>query len=117
MTRYKIWKGRHGESMAVQYLTDRGQQILHQNWKAGRREVDIIAHKDGVLHFIEVKTRYTSSFGVPEKAVTASKLHSLHQVAEAYLDEHPQWKRICFDVIAIEWQAGAATIRYFEDVS
>jgi len=93
--------GNLGEAMAVEYLTGKGFTVLHQNWRHSHWEVDIIASKDNVLHFAEVKTRRTKKFGHPEEAVSKKKIQNLINASEEYLYQFPQWKRIQFDILAI----------------
>ena len=90
-----------GEALAVVYLLEKGYKILHQNWRHSRWEVDIIADKDGILHFVEVKTRRTKKFGHPEDNVDKKKIQNLINAAEEYLYRQPQWKRIQFNILAI----------------
>ncbi len=90
-----------GEAMAVNYLTEKGFAILHQNWRHSHWEVDIIASKDSILHFIEVKTRRTKKFGHPEEAVSKKKIQNLINASEEYLYQFPEWKRIQFDILSI----------------
>ena len=93
--------GQQGESFAVQYLSARGYVIMHQNWRHRHWEVDIIAEKNNILHFIEVKTRKTSKFGYPEEAVSKKKMQNLINAAAEFLYLHHQWKRIQFDILSI----------------
>jgi len=93
--------GISGEAMALGYFTDNGFSILHQNWRHSHWEVDIIASKDGILHFIEVKTRRTKKFGHPEEAVSKKKIQNLINASEEYLYQFPQWTRIQFDILSI----------------
>jgi putative endonuclease len=93
--------GSTGEAMALSYLTQHNYTILHKNWRHSHWEVDIIANKNDVLHFIEVKTRKTKKFGLPEESVSKKKIQNLINAAEEYLYQQPQWKRIQFDVLAI----------------
>jgi len=96
-----ISTGRLGEQMAVSFFEKRGFVILHQNWRYSYWEVDIIASKEDVLHFIEVKTRRNKKFGYPEEDVTQKKLENLIEASEEYLFQNPQWKRIQFDILSI----------------
>lgn len=109
--------GNLGEAMAADHLRDKGFSILHQNWRHAHWEVDIIASKDDVLHFIEVKTRRTKKFGHPEEAVSKTKIRNLINASEEYLYQQPRWKRIQFDILAITMLKGKA-VEYFliEDV-
>lgn len=93
--------GSTGEALAAAYLSEKGYRILEQNWRHSRWEVDIIAEKDTILHFIEVKTRRTKKFGHPEENVDKKKIQNLINAAEAYLYRQPQWKRIQFDILSI----------------
>jgi putative endonuclease len=93
--------GKVGEELAVNYFSQNGYVILHKNWRHSHWEVDIIATKDNLLHFIEVKTRTTKKFGLPEESVTKKKIQNLLNAAEEFVYQHPQWKRIQFNVLAI----------------
>ncbi|MBS1497242.1 MAG: YraN family protein [Bacteroidetes bacterium] len=93
--------GRQGENLAVQYFTQKGYDILHCNWRHGHWEVDIIASHNKILHFIEVKTRRTATFGHPEENIDAKKIKYLINASEEFLYQYPQWTRIQFDVLAI----------------
>ena len=93
--------GRHGEKLAVDYFINKDYEILHKNWRESHWEVDIIAAKNGILHFIEVKTKTTNKYGFPEDEVSRSKIKFMINSAEAYLFLYPQWQRIQFDILAI----------------
>jgi putative endonuclease len=109
--------GRSGEAMAVTYFMEKGFLILHRNWRHSHWEVDIIAQKDEVLHFIEVKTRRTSRFGYPEDNVDEKKIRNLINAAEEFQYQFPHWKRIQFDILSIT-QLKDKPVEYFliEDV-
>jgi putative endonuclease len=93
--------GSNGEALAADYFSQNEYQILHKNWRHSHWEVDIIAAKANVLHFIEVKTRKTKKYGLPEESVTKKKIQNLINAAEEYLYQNPAWKRIQFDILAI----------------
>lgn len=110
--------GAAGEALAVTHLLGEGFRIIEQNWRFGRREVDIIAEKQGVLHFIEVKTRRSKRFGRPEDRVDGRKIEYMTEAAAEYLYHHPQWQRIQFDVLAITLgEQGGTDFFFIEDVS
>ena len=93
--------GKRGEALAVEYFSGKGYRILHRNWRRGHLELDLIATRKGILHFIEVKTKTANFGGFPEEEVTAKKFKYLTEAAEAYLYQFPQWQRIQFDILAI----------------
>lgn len=94
-------KGAKGEAMASQYLINNGFQILERNWRYHHLEVDIIASKKEWLHIVEVKTRHSQKYGLPEESISKQKMGFLKNAAVAYQFQHPTWKKIQFDVIAI----------------
>ena len=93
--------GKKGEDLAAKYIMDHGYTVLERNWRFKYWEVDIIASKKNKLHFIEVKTRSSYRFGMPEESITRDKMNNLKHAAEEYLYQHDQWKYIQFDVLAI----------------
>jgi putative endonuclease len=109
--------GREGESLAAAWLRQNGFVVLHQNWRFARVELDIVAVRDGVLHFIEVKTRRSLAFGEPEESVSRGKLRHLLKAGAAYQYEYPQWKRVQYNVLSIHIDAGNTPAYFFiEDV-
>lgn len=93
--------GKKGEQLAEEYLSGLGYTILFRNWRYGRYEIDLVTEKDGVLHFIEVKTRSNNNFGLPEESIDKKKLRHMVHVGTKYHERYPQWKRIQFDVLSI----------------
>ena len=93
--------GSLGEEMAEKYLVGKGYTILHRNWRHKNWETDIIASKNSRLHFIEVKTRRTTTFGHPEEDVNRKKVKNLMGAAEEFLLLYPNWKRIQYDILSI----------------
>lgn len=93
--------GKEGEQMGTKYLVDAGYAVLEKNWRHSHWEVDVIAVKDNILHFIEIKTRRTKKFGLPEEKVGKKKMQNLVNAAEQYLYLYPQWKRIQFNILSI----------------
>jgi putative endonuclease len=108
--------GIKGEQIAEKFLLRKGYAILHSNWRFGHKEVDIIAEKDNVLIFAEVKTRSGYGFGFPEEAVNIKKQQFLKLAAEAFLEINPRFSYARFDTISILLEAGLAKeIVHFED--
>ncbi|WP_326908947.1 YraN family protein [Sedimentibacter sp. MB31-C6] len=82
---YKENKGYFYEKIAKKYLKDNGYLILEENFKNRFGEIDIIASKNGILSFIEVKGRKNKEFGLPREAVTLSKQRKIISAAKYYL--------------------------------
>jgi putative endonuclease len=82
---HKQHLGQFGESLAASYLQKNGYRIIERNFRARYGEIDIIATKNGMLVFVEVKTRINTQFGTPEEAVTPRKLAEIIKTSEYYL--------------------------------
>jgi putative endonuclease len=110
--------GKWGEDVAAQFLLDKGYEILARNVRSVYGELDIIARCGGTVVFVEVKTRTSSSFGLPEIAVGARKIQHLLNSAQAFMQLYPgpeqAWR---VDVIAVEGHPGgpAPHIEVFEN--
>jgi len=83
--------GRKAEGAARAYLEMRGFKIVEQNWRRPRCEIDIIASKDGVIHFVEVKYRFDNQQGGGLEAITATKLKQMQHAAWTWVDEY-KWR-------------------------
>lgn len=109
--------GKHGEELAQHYLEKHGYEILVNNWRYGQLELDIVAHKDGVLHIVEVKTLRQQSAGLPEESVNRAKFQHLQRAAEAFMMLYPRWTMLQFDIIAVTIDPrGGNEIVLIEDV-
>ena len=95
-----------GESLAAAHLKARGYDILERNYRAVRGEIDLIAQDGDFIVFVEVKTRRSLKFGLPQAAVTTQKQRQISKVASAYLQAKNLFDAPCrFDVIAIHLSA------------
>lgn len=100
----KIELGKKGEEIAVKFLKYEGFEIIEQNYRYGKGEIDIIARdpSDNYLAFVEVKTRQNLDYGEPEYAITKNKQRQIRKIAELYLYDKEIEELDCrFDVIAI----------------
>ena len=111
--------GRWGEQKSVRFLKKSHYKIIGQRVRVGKHdELDIIAKKDGVLIFIEVKTRKNETYGRPFSAVNKAKRKYLSRAAIAYLKNKkikPEFIR--FDVVEVIGSPGgpAPEIRHIEN--
>ncbi|MFM2388231.1 MAG: hypothetical protein RL660_2988 [Bacteroidota bacterium] len=114
-TQKNIQKGNYGEDLAVKYLRNQGYAIVERNWRFGHLELDIVAEKDGVTAFVEVKLRNTDEHGHPEQGVTPAKMRELRKAAEAYIYAK-DLENYRFDIIAITlWPNQSPEIVHFDD--
>lgn len=95
-------EGKKGEIKAVLFLKQHSYKILETNFKNKIGEIDIIAEKDGVIVFIEVKNRSTYRFGRPIEAVDFRKQNKIKKVAEIYLMiKNKYYNDVRFDVVEV----------------
>ena len=81
--------GVHGEAIIAQYLEESGNEIIDRNWRTVFGEIDIVAlSPQGVLIFVEVKTRTSLRFGEPLEAIHPQKARRLQKLARAWMAEH-----------------------------
>jgi len=112
--------GKLGELRAATYLQERGFSIIERNFRARYGEIDIVAHDHNTLVFVEVKTRISRQYGLPEEAVTPKKLREIIQTAAVYTLRHHMQKMLQrIDVIAIQMNPDytVKTIHYIENVT
>ncbi|HSW37261.1 MAG TPA: YraN family protein [Candidatus Saccharimonadales bacterium] len=83
--------GRQAEAAAKVYLEMRGYKIIEQNYRRPQCEIDIVAQKDNVMHFVEVKYRRNSNQGGGLDYVTSTKLRQIRRAAETWVEEY-KWK-------------------------
>lgn len=93
--------GRKGEGLAKQHLEAAGYEILDENWRFGKAEVDLIAYLDKTIIFVEVKTRTGNAFGEPEDFVDHAKKVLLASAADEFIELMDFKGEARFDIIAI----------------
>lgn len=81
--------GNRGEDLAAVFFLQKGFRIVERNWSCRLGEIDLIVEKDGVYHFVEVKTRKSLLYGYPEEAIHGKKLRHLARAIELYLEASP----------------------------
>jgi len=99
--------GARGEAAAVAYLSSHGYEILATNLRTPYGELDALCRKEGVLIAVEVKTRRTRAFGLPEEAVTRAKLAHIAAALAHYRQTNEVADAIeqRIDVVAIDLAA------------
>lgn len=97
---------RMGEEIAAGYLESRGLEILARNWRAGRRELDIVALDGEVVAFVEVKARRGGPQH-PLEAITRAKRREVCRAAASWIRAHPRvGVEFRFDAVAVRFEAG-----------
>lgn len=96
--------GNLGEDKACLYLKDLSYQIIERNFRTRSGEIDIIAIKDDVLVFVEVKTLPSGNVDVLSHELDLRKQRKIIKTAYFFLSKHREYNnsKIRFDVIVID---------------
>ncbi|MBC7105406.1 MAG: YraN family protein [Firmicutes bacterium] len=111
-------RGRRGEEEAAAYLARRGYEIVARNYRCPWGEVDIVAREGGTLVFVEVRSRTSLAFGLPEESVDRRKRARLRRAARHYLYSRGGPADGCrFDVVALllDPAGGVREIRHLKN--
>ena len=100
--------GGHGETLACEHLATLGLEVVARNWRISedglRGELDVVAldHVNGLVVFVEVKTRRGSGFGGPLAAVDHRKVAKLRRLAMAFMAQaRLPYREVRFDVVGV----------------
>lgn len=107
--------GKQGEQIAVDYLLEKGYEIVQRNYQARKAEIDIIAKKEHWLIVVEVKTRTSIDFGNPEDFVNKKKIKLLVKAIDEYVLETDLDLEIRFDIISVIKNDNDFKIEHIED--
>ena len=107
--------GKFGEEQAVEHLKQHGYAILETNWTFHKAEIDIIAQKENTLVIVEVKTRSTLDYGLPQDFVKPKKIQLLVKAVNEYVVLNDLDVAIRFDIIAVHKDANNYSIEHLED--
>lgn len=107
--------GKFGEELAVDFLQQNGYEILETNWVFQKAEIDIIAQKDTILAVVEVKTRSSIEFGLPQDFVKPKKIQLLVKAINEYVIANDLDVEVRFDIVAIHKEAKDFTIEHIEE--
>lgn len=95
-------QGAAAESLACNYLKQRGLLLIERNYRCKMGELDLIMEQDDELVFIEVRMRSNPNYGSAAESVDERKQQRLIRTAHHYLQHHNCHHRPCrFDIIAI----------------
>lgn len=113
MSTLRTQRGNQGEERVASLLQSEGFQIVARNYQKPYGEIDVIAERDDLLIFVEVKTRAKELFDLSE-LITPAKQRKIIAAAKAFITEgHHDDKACRFDVALLEDVHGS--ISYIPD--
>lgn len=105
-----------GERVAERWLEARGWRVLQRRFRSGHRDIDLIAQRDGLVAFVEVKARTGIEFGDPVEAVNWKKRGELVRSAVTWIDRHGRPGEVYrFDVIGVLVSGDRVRVRHVEN--
>jgi putative endonuclease len=91
-----------GEQLAANHLEQRGYRIVARNWRRPEGELDLVVSAEGLLVFVEVRSRTGTERGHALETVDARKRSRILRAARMYIDEErPQAAVFRFDVVGV----------------
>jgi len=110
-------KGNKGEDIAVEFLGDKGFEIIKRNFHFGRvGEIDIVAKDGEVIVFIEVKSRNNDEYGDPLESITPQKQKKLRSAANGFLYVNKIVNTECrFDIIIIDFRGKLPKVKHLRN--
>jgi len=96
--------GNEGENRAAAYLEEKGFEIIERNWRTNRGEIDIIAVKNDILAFVEVKSLPNGTLDMIQRELNYQKRQRILKTSKRFLLNHRQYSNsyVRFDVIVID---------------
>jgi len=105
-----------GERIAARWLVRRGWTIVAHRFRSGHRDLDLVARRERLVAFVEVKARRGRAFGDPAAAVGWRKRRELTRSAQIWLERHGRpGTAYRFDVVAVLVGRDRVRVRHLED--
>lgn len=107
--------GKKAEERVARFLREHEFKIRERNWRTRWCEIDIVAEKEDKIHFVEVKYRRDSRYGVGYEFVTPARLSHMRRAALQWTAGNDWGGDYCIDVASVDGDSGE--IDYIEDVA
>lgn len=108
--------GELGERIAARWLARKGWRIVYRRFRNGRRDIDLVAERDALIAFVEVKARRGAEFGDPVESVHHRKQRELVKSAHVWIDRHGRAEETYrFDVVGVLVDGERVLVKHVED--
>lgn len=115
---FKQTFGQSGEQIAALFFEEKGFSVIDKNWRCRVGEIDLVVRKDDEWRFIEVKTRGSDHYGLPEESLTPLKKEHFYKSIQWYvLNNQISSQDIHADVLAIVLNDQDFDVRWLPDAS
>ena len=104
MKNFKIRTGHSGEDRASDFLAENGYTVIERNWRSTGGEIDVIATKNEILVFVEVKTMPNATEDMLQKVLGLQKQKRIIKTSKRFLINHREYSKyiVRFDVIILD---------------
>jgi putative endonuclease len=115
--------GRYGEDIARKYLTQKGYKIITSNFKTKFGEIDLVAVKNKILVFVEVKLKIGDDFGTPEEMINQNKIMQVQNTATSFIIQNPEieksveGQRIDAVCIVLDEEKQVKSLNHYENIT
>lgn len=100
-----------GETMACRFMKSKGYKIVEKNFRCRFGEMDIVALDNDVLCFVEVKSRKSTEYGLPEEYVDKRKQQKLIKTSLIYsISRKTGTTDKRFDVVSVDLGKGVCRV-------
>lgn len=109
-------RGLRGELAALAFLTACGWRIEAHRFRLGRHDLDLVARRDRIVAFVEVKSRGSACCGAPGEAVSLRKRMILARVAASWVARYGRRGDVCrFDLVSVREGRGRTVVEHVPD--
>ena len=106
-----------GETLAMQYLLANGFELISRNFSTRFGEIDLIMRDNGVLVFVEVKTKKGLDWGLPEEMFTQGKLNRVRRMATVFLGGKEALCRIDMVAVVLDRNNSLQSLKHYPNVT
>jgi putative endonuclease len=103
--------GRLGEKLARRYLIRKGYRIIEQNWRTKYAEIDLVTRKKDTLVFVEVRTKTSGQFGLPEESLNRQKINRVIRSSQIYIKYKRYTGRYRIDSVCVTLDANHKLVK------
>lgn len=107
--------GQQGENIACKFLQKKGYILLKQNYRYLKAEIDLIMQIDNTVVIVEVKTRSSTYFGMPETFLKPQQIQRLISAADHYIISKGLDVNVRFDIVTVVQKQGKIQIEHIEN--
>ena len=104
--------GKKGEDVALEYLKNRGMELVARNWRSGHKELDLVMFDGEFLRIVEVRSLTYPNLQPPEESVDWNKRRKVMSAAKKYASVNVVQNEIVFDIVSVVFNGENALVEY-----